>query len=145
MDETLALWSPSESFTYAPTGATTVSIPASNTKKGSTVTLTVSRGGNLLPPQVIWEGTTKRSIPYYTSPKGSLNCFSGITGTDMKGRSKTNKWQNRKTILEYIDKIIKPYVEKVRLDSLDYEYEYKNTAILIMDNHYSHNTEQNTF
>jgi len=131
MDETMAPYSPIESYTYAPSGTKEVKVRSFSTKKGCTVTFTITKSNVLLPCQIIWEGLTPRSIPNFKSPDGFYNVYAGATGNDGK-RTKTNKWQNRKTILEYISKIVSPYLKKQRKENPN------EPALLIMDNHWSH-------
>jgi len=132
MDETMAPFSPVESYSYAPKGSKEVKVRSFTTKKGCTVTLTITASNLLLPAQVIWEGLTQRAVPKYKSPAGFINVFAGATGK-AGSRTKTNKWQNRKTILEYLNGIVGPYINKQR--SILHSSE---PGILIMDNHWSH-------
>ncbi len=139
MDETLAPWAPMDDSTYAPKGESKVSIQGHNDKRGNTATITITRSGKLLPLQLIWSGKTKRSIPKCTWPEGFLNCFSGPSS---KGNKKGTKWQNAKTIVEYLKHIVISYIENIRKDKdiiAESEfYEHKLGALLVMDHHWSH-------
>jgi hypothetical protein len=109
MDETIAPFSPCDSYTYAPEGSHEIRVASISTKKGCTVTFTIT-----IIPQIIWEGLSEKSIPYFQCPDEFVNVYAGNTGTvgtdGKKQKKKTNKWQNRKTIVEYINKVIKPYI-----------------------------------
>jgi len=70
----------------------------------------------------------------------------GRTGTKFsasgKESAKSNKWQNRKTISEFLNGIIKPYLEFCRGDCVISEelsaYPKNQKALIIMDQHWSH-------
>jgi len=99
MDETLAPWATSNDFTYAPRGANRVVINAKDDKRGSTVTLTITRSSIYLPPQIIWSGQTKASIPHFNSNNGLLNCFAGKTGESVI-ETNTSHGVKTKTLLK---------------------------------------------
>jgi DDE superfamily endonuclease len=141
MDETLTPWNPTDNTTYAPKGSETIRILGAEDKRGNTATLTITRSGELLPLQLIWAGKTERSIPKCHWPTGFLNCYSGPSS---KSNNNSTKWQNAKTMTEYILGIIKPYVESVRKhkNSDIAEYQKDDNALLIMDHHWSHVTIQ---
>jgi len=132
MDETMAAYSPVESYTYAPKGDKEIKLKSFSTKKGCTATFTITKSNVLLPVQIIWEGLSTRSIPKYKSPTGFINVYAGATA-QYGSKTKTNKWQNRKTIVEYISFIIVPYVKTIRAQLSSTE-----PALLLMDNHWSH-------
>ena len=60
--------------------------------------------GDFLPVQLIYKGKTPRSLPSYKFPSDWH-----VTFTD-------NHWSNEVTMLEYINKILVPYIEKKRSD-----------------------------
>jgi hypothetical protein len=142
MDETLAPWVPCDDRTFAPMGCEKVQIQGINDRRGNTATITISRSGNLLPLQLIWEGKTDRSIPKFNWPDNIINCFSGPSS---KKNSTCTKWQNAKTIKEYSLQIIKPYMTEMRTRLLaeaeaggrQLEKE-KLRGLLILDHHWSH-------
>ena len=66
-----------------------------------TVTLAVSEEGEVLPPQLIFGGKTHRVYPTVPAP-----CNGYYTHT-------VSHWQTPETTIEYIDKILVPYRQKV--------------------------------
>jgi hypothetical protein len=128
-----------DDYTYAPKGESRIALQGFNDKRGNTATITVTKSGKLLPFQLIWSGKTIRSIPNCEWPEGFLNCFSGPSS---KGNSHGTKWQNEKTILEYLTHIVIPYVEACRNDptikSQSELYEQGLNSLLVMDHHWSH-------
>lgn len=145
MDETLAPWVYSNKYTYAKSGSSTVRLVGHKDKRGSTVTLTITKSNQYLPPQTIWTGLSKNSIPRNHQPSYFLNCYAGQTGTRTTQRGitkKSNQWQNIKTMKDYTRRIIVPYVKRVRSDH-DLTLVSKGTrGLLIMDHHYSHLHEE---
>jgi len=70
-----------------------------------------------------------------------LNCFAGKTGesSNVQKTKKSNKWQNRKTVNEYITRVLKPYIDTIRAkENLDLSYEKQKRALLIWDHHWTH-------
>jgi hypothetical protein len=106
-DETLAAYCPVDSHTYALTGEKKVQVLARNDKRGETMTIAITRNNEVFPFQVIWTGLTGRSIPKANWPPGFLNCYAGNTSNRIsesgKTKAKSNKWQNRKTISEFLN------------------------------------------
>jgi len=123
-----------------------VQVVAQNDKRGETITVAVTRSNEILPFQIIWAGLSKRSIPKIEWPPGFVNCFAGRTGTRVTKSgnqyAKSNKWQNLKTISEYLNLLIKPYIEFCRADPIIKEelqnFPKKDRALFICDQHWSH-------
>ncbi|KAL0225006.1 hypothetical protein RCL1_002918 [Eukaryota sp. TZLM3-RCL] len=111
MDETLAPWAPEVDHTYAPVGTKCVAIDGNGDRCGCTVTLTVTKSGKLLPPQIIWSGLTTRSVPSIQWPEDFVNCFSGPSSKENKNGT---KWQNRKTVSVYLLGVVQPYLQEQR-------------------------------
>jgi hypothetical protein len=117
MDETGIPWCPAQNYTYAPKGQKKIVIPGQCDKRSSSGTIIVTQSGQFLPLQVIWEGKSNRSIPKSNYPNTIINCFAGPSEPRTEANKKkknSNKWQNKKTIKEYIDKIIHPYLSQIR-------------------------------
>jgi hypothetical protein len=149
MDETLAPWCPQDNTTYAEEGTGRVEMNSQNDKRGNTLTVTISKN-EILPFHLIWDGLTDRSIPNCHWPPEFVNSFAGQTGTrkakDGKDVKKTNKWQNRKTMKEYLNGIVKPYVERARASvafRTGTRYPKGTRALLVMDHHWSHEEDSN--
>ena len=58
--------------------------------------------GEFLPPQLIYQGTTQQCIPKVEFPDDLNVTFSA------------NHWSNEGTMIDYIEKILLPYVEGKR-------------------------------
>ncbi|KAL0244443.1 hypothetical protein GEMRC1_008527 [Eukaryota sp. GEM-RC1] len=148
MDETMAPWVPCKNRTYAPVGSKQIKILGSGDKRSNTVTLTVSKDGVLLPIQTIWEGLTTASLPKYDFPEEFLTCFTEEVFVDDPGRRRKkrgSKWQSPQTMKEYLRYLILPYLtvrrEMIVQNSETEQYERGDQALLIMDHHYSHYTD----
>ena len=83
-------------------GAKQVSLVGIEDKREITAVLAVNMAGEMLPAQVIYGGSTERCHPTFEFPKDWH-----ITHTP-------NHWSTEGSMLTYVEKIIKPYVEKVR-------------------------------
>jgi hypothetical protein len=146
MDETMAPWCPTDDSTYAEEGSGKIRIAGQNDKRGHTLTVAVTKGNTLLGFQNIWAGLTQRSVPSCHWPDSFVNSFAGETGqrTTKTGATvkKSNKWQNRKTIKEFIEGIVVKYAKKLREDPAfrreAEKYPKKLRILLLMDHHWSH-------
>lgn len=92
-----------------------------------TVCLAVTATGECLPPQYIFEGTTKRCHPKVPSPAGGIYCHS------------KSHWQTPESFKEWITEILVPYkkdtLKKLNLPPTQW-------LLLILDLHYSHLDEK---
>ena len=100
-DHTAVNYIPVSSWTMEEHGSKRVEIAGMN-KRQITMVLAVSKNGYYLPPQLIYTGKTYRCLPKVSFPTGWH-----ITCTE-------NHWANEVTTLQYIDKILLPYVTKTR-------------------------------
>ena len=107
-------------------GTKSVPIVGKGKKEQITGTFTVTKTGVFLPMQLIWKGKTKRSIP-----KEKVGAKEGLKFPDGFNLAFTkNHWSNEEKAIEHIEKIVVPYVEKVR-EELNLETNQK--ALLIFD------------
>ena len=60
--------------------------------------------GDFLPPQIIYQGKTKRCLPTVDFPSDW-----DITFTE-------NHWSNETVMVDYLEKILFPYIEKKRME-----------------------------
>lgn len=95
---------PASSWTMDQKGAKRVEIKGLNDKRQITGVFCGSMVGEFLPIQLIYGGKTRRCHPPYSFP------------TDWNVTHSQNHWSNELTMLEYIDKVIVPFVERVRDD-----------------------------
>ena len=84
---------PSSSYTMAPRGARQVNGEGKDDKRGITMLLASTINGRLLPPQVIYTGTTERCHPHYSFPEDW-----NITQTP-------SHWSNTESMHEYLQKV----------------------------------------
>ena len=73
-------------------------------KRQITVLLGCTLSGRLLPPQVIYAGSTNQVHPKFFFPEGWH--ITHITHTQ-------NHWSNSESMCDYINNVIVPYVENV--------------------------------
>ena len=71
-------------------------------KRQITAVFAASLAGDFLPVQLIYKGTTPRCLPAVTFPQGWHATFS------------PNHWANENTMVDYVDRILVPYIQKKR-------------------------------
>lgn len=103
-----------------------IKITALDDKRQITALLTISKSGELLPPQIIYKGTTEQCHPKYQFPK-SWNIYHS-----------ENHWSTTNTMLQYIEKVLILYVSDKR-DELDLPL--KHPALAIFDVFSAHRNE----
>ena len=108
---------PSSTWTMERQGSKRVEVVGVNDKCLITVVFCGSLVGDFLPIQVIYKGKTPRCHPHYQFP---LNW--DITHSP-------KHWSNERTMLQYIKKVIIPYVECIRG-----RFDPDTPALVIMDN-----------
>lgn len=109
---------PSSSWTMDRCGVKRVEIIGANDKRQITAIFCGTIMGDFLPFQVIYQGKTARSHPKYQFPG------------DWDITHSPKHWSTEETMVEYIENIVVPYVEKVR-DDLDTP---EKAALVVMDN-----------
>ena len=105
-------------YTFNPTGASTVPIKGIDDKRQITATFTVSLTGEFLPIQVIYGGKTKLRLPKFKFPSEFNITYS------------PNHWSNTEKSVELFEKIIFPYLEKVKREKC---YPKEQMTLVIMD------------
>ena len=85
-------------------GSKRVEIIGKDNKRQLTAVFGCSMSGDFLPPQLIYQGKTKRCLPQFQFPSNW-----DITYTE-------NLWANENTSQQYIVNIILPYLEQKRKD-----------------------------
>ena len=83
-------------------GAKQVPIIGLEDKRQITAVLAIALDGRLLPPQLLHEGKTNRCHPNVVFPEGWPVWHS------------SNHWSNSSTMLEYINQLLTPWLEKRR-------------------------------
>ena len=115
-DQTGILLVPSAQWTMDKKGRKRVSIAGHNDKRQITAVMCGALIGEMLPIQLVYKGTTKRCHPPYNFPGDWLISHS------------PNHWSNEETMVDYINEIIVPYVDRKR-DGLDLSCDYPAVAI----------------
>ena len=108
---------PSSTWTMERQGSKRVEAVGVNDKRLITAIFCGSLVGDFLPIQVIYKGKTPRCHPHYQFP------------LDWDITHSPKHWSNEKTMLQYVKKVIIPYVESIR-ESFDSD----TPALVIMDN-----------
>ena len=101
-DHTALHYVPVSSWTMEKKGSTRVPIAGIDDKRQVTIILACSMTGEFLPPQVIYQGKTSRSLPSYKLP------------ADWDVTYTPNHWANEETSLQYLQKIVIPYIKRKR-------------------------------
>jgi len=107
---------PTALWTMDKRGKKRIAIEGYQDKRQITCVMCGCLTGELLPVQLIYAGKTNRCHPAYEFPKDWL-----ISHTE-------NHWANETTMLQYIDKVIVPYVEMKR-EALDLNANHPALAI----------------
>ena len=128
-DQTGILLVPSAQWTMDRKGRKRVPIAGHNDKRQVTAVMCGALTGEVLPIQLVYEGKTKRCHPPFDFPGDWLISHS------------PNHRSTEETMVEYIDKIIVPYVDRKRVD-LDLSDDYP--AVAMFDNFNGQLTERVT-
>lgn len=96
-------------------------------KRQITAVLAFSQSGDLLPPQLLYQGLTDKCHPNYQFPKS----------WDI--HHSENHWSNAATMKRYVEKVIIPYIDQVR-DDLDLPLKQK--ALCIFDVYMAHQDKE---
>ena len=108
---------PSSTWTMERQGSKRVEAVGVNDKRLITAVFCGSLVGDFLPVQVIYQGKTPRCHPRYHFP----------SSWDITHSAK--HWSNEKTMLDYISRVVIPYVERLREG-----FEADTPTLVIMDN-----------
>ena len=101
-DQTAMKIVPSSSWTMEKRGCKRVKISAADDKRQITAVFACSMSGTFLPVQLIYKGTTQRCLPTFAFP------------SDWHITHTANHWSSEVTMIDYIKKIIVPYVTEKR-------------------------------
>ena len=103
-DQTAMKIVPSSAWTMEKKGTKRVEIVAADDKRQITAVFACSLSGNFLPMQLIYQGTTPRCLPKNIPfpPDWHVTCTA-------------NHWSNEHTMIDYVKKIIIPYVTETRI------------------------------
>ena len=135
-DQTGISYVPASSYTMEKEGATRVEVTGKDDKRQIALVLAGSVSGEFLPPQVIYEGKTKRCLPPFQFPS-TWN----ITYTQ-------THWSNEESMKEYVETVIVPYISRQKADlklpddqgSLlifdNFKAQITSSILTLLDSHY---------
>ena len=127
VDQTPSKFVPTDNVTMVEKGSRHVSRKGSSDKRGITVTLAETLSGRILPFQLIYTGKTSRSLPHFDFPAGFCLSYN------------EKHWSNEAETLALINKIIHPYVAKVKEDL---ELPESQKAVVVWGAFTTQNTEK---
>ena len=117
-DQTGIHYVPVSTWTMAPGGSKRVEIVGIDDKRQITAVFAGSMSGEFLPPQLIYKGKTPKCQPSGDCPSDWHVTYTG------------NHWSNEKTMLDYLQIILFPYIDNKRSElKLDSAY----PALVISD------------
>ena len=125
-DQTGIKYVPVDTWTMEKEGAKRVQVIGADDKRQITAVFAGTITGEFLPPQLIYQGTTTRCLPYIKFPAEWHVTFSA------------NHWSNEATMVQYIKHILLPYLANKRC-CLQLEPDYP--ALVIFDNFKAQITE----
>ena len=102
-DQTGTHFVPVSEWTMEVKGSKRMEVAGLNDKRQMTVVLAGTASGEFLAPQLIYSGSTSKSLPKNVTFPSEWH----VTTTP-------THWSNENTMSEYIDKDIQPYVKKKR-------------------------------
>ena len=108
---------PCSTWTINQRGAKRVEIIGTSDKRQITAVFCGTLTGDFMPIQVIYKGKTTRCHPHFIFPSGWYITHS------------SKHWSTEQTMLEYVEHIIAPYVQKVHES-----FQPDTSALVIMDN-----------
>ena len=117
-DQTGIHYVPVSSWTMAKEGSKRVEIAGIDDKRQITAVFGGTMAGDFLPPQLIYQGKSSKSLPSVVFPQDWH-----ITFTE-------NHWSNEQTTGNYLEKIFFPYLEKKRQEL---RLDVNHPALVIFD------------
>ncbi|KAE9393905.1 hypothetical protein BT96DRAFT_958958 [Gymnopus androsaceus JB14] len=97
--------------TYAKKGSRQVDIHATDEKRSYTLCVALTPDGDLLPFQVVWSGSSVRSLPSGVADGMQEALDLGFDFTFAASQKKTSHFSTLKTKKEWMQNILKPWVE----------------------------------
>ena len=126
-DHTALHYVPVSSWTMQKKGSMRVPIAGIDDNRQVTVVLACSMSGEFLPTQVIYQGKSSRCLPSYKLP------------SDWDVTYTPNHWANEETSLQYLKKIILPFIE---LKRMELGLSASHPALVLFDHFRGQNTER---
>ncbi len=113
-DQTQVVYAPGNQMTWTPMGEKQVAVVGNEEKRAFTLLVSVVANGTVLPLQAIYQGKTNRSLPNENSPEYQLAASEGNIKFEFSGTS--TYWSNQITMRKFVDEILAPYFEKVKIE-----------------------------
>lgn len=129
-DQTGCQLVPGGDWTMEQQGTQQITISGLDDKRQITLLLAVTKSGSLLPPQLIYAGKTDRCLPKGVPFPDSWD----VTYTE-------THWSNEDSMLQYVEKVILPYVEEIR-DDLPLVNTTTQKAVALFDVYKAHQSEK---
>ena len=126
-DQTAVNIVPVSHWTLEEKGSDQVDITGIDDKRAITALLGGTASGDLIPPQLIYQGKTDGCHPKFKFPE-EFN----VTHSE-------SHWSTTETMLEYVDKVLVPYKERI-IEEMDLPLGQK--ALLIFDVYKAHQSEE---
>jgi DDE superfamily endonuclease len=130
MDQTGVHLAPVDNRTYDSRGTKDVRLIGVDDKRQITVCIASSLDGDLLPPQLIFQGKTDACHPPLTT--AAKDAFVHLTHSE-------NHWSNQETMQQYIREVIVPYAERCQLA---HTLPNKSHIVLVLDVWAVHKSEE---
>jgi hypothetical protein len=130
MDQTGVHLAPVDSRTYECLGAKEVRLIGAEDKRQITVCIASSLDGDMLPPQLIFQGKTAQCHPPQTA--AAKDAFVHLTHSE-------NHWSNQETMQQYIREVVVPYAERMQLK---HTLQNKSHIVLVLDVWAVHKSEE---
>ena len=94
-------------------GSKQISVTGNDEKRAYTLGVASAADGTLLPLEQVWSGQTKRSIPKESADGFQEALDRGFHFTVAQSKKKTSHFSTLKTMTEWLEVIVKPYVGSV--------------------------------
>ena len=130
MDQTGVHLAPSSGCTFAPIGSKDVKVIAADDKRQITVCIASSLDGDLLPLQLIFEGSTLRCEP--KSTRASDDAHVHLTHS-------INHWSSQETMRQWVEQLLMPYCDR-RI--LEHNLPHESHIVLVLDVWSVHKSEE---
>ncbi|KAJ7178437.1 hypothetical protein C8R43DRAFT_942122 [Mycena crocata] len=110
---------PNHSQTFEQRGAKQVSVVAKDEKRAYTVGMATNSFGNIMPIEQVWSGKTSKSTPQPTADGYDEAMERGFHFTFAASEKKTSHFSTQKTMQEWGEKILIPFIKKIIAEDPD--------------------------
>ncbi|KAH9906582.1 uncharacterized protein B0H18DRAFT_839458, partial [Fomitopsis serialis] len=112
---------PGNTVTYHDKGARQVDVVGKEEKRAYSLLVASTPAGDFLPFQQIWAGASTRVLPAHTAPgmQEALDASHGFDFTFAASNKKTSHFSTLKTMQEWTERILDPYIKRVIAEDPD--------------------------